>query len=141
MRKALQATLSLIMIVFITYATNGMAEEAEEPAIFAKPLYIPIKPALVVNYGGQGKLKYVKVEVSVRVKDTAASNALRHHLPLIRDYLVRLFSRQTDEDVDTSAGKERLRIKALQGIKALLLEEDGEEGVVDLFFVHFVVQR
>lgn len=141
MRKALQVTLSLIMIVFATFSTNGMAEEGEEPAIFAKPLYIPIKPALVVNYGGQGKLKYIKVEVSVRVKDTEASNALRHHLPLVRDYLVRLFSRQTDEDVDTSAGKERLRIKALEGIKALLLEEDGEEGVVDLFFVHFVVQR
>ena len=116
-------------------------EEVEEPAIFSKPLYIPIKPALVVNYGGQGKLKYIKVEISLRVKDTAASNAVRHHLPLIRDYMVSLFSRQSDEDVDTVEGKERLRATALAGVKTLLLEEDGEEGVLDLFFVHFVVQR
>ncbi len=140
MQKSLQAVIVMIMIALATYATNGMAEE-EEPAIFSKPLYIPIKPALVVNYGGQGKLKYIKVEISLRVKDTAASNAVRHHLPLIRDYMVSLFSRQSDEDVDTVEGKERLRATALAGVKTLLLEEDGEEGVLDLFFVHFVVQR
>lgn len=142
MQKSLQALIVMIMIALATYATNGMAEEeVEEPAIFSKPLYIPIKPALVVNYGGQGKLKYIKVEISLRVKDTAASNAVRHHLPLIRDYMVSLFSRQSDEDVDTVEGKERLRATALAGVKTLLLEEDGEEGVLDLFFVHFVVQR
>jgi flagellar FliL protein len=142
MQKSLQAVIVMIMIALATYATNGMAEEeVEEPAIFSKPLYIPIKPALVVNYGGQGKLKYIKVEISLRVKDTAASNAVRHHLPLIRDYMVSLFSRQSDEDVDTVEGKERLRATALAGVKTLLLEEDGEEGVLDLFFVHFVVQR
>jgi flagellar FliL protein len=142
MQKSLQAVIVMIMIALATYATNGMAEEeVEEPAIFSKPLYIPIKPALVVNYGGQGKLKYIKVEISLRVKDTAASNAVRHHLPLIRDYMVSLFSRQSDEDVDTVKGKERLRATALAGVKTLLLEEDGEEGVLDLFFVHFVVQR
>lgn len=130
------------MTVLATYATNGVAEEeVAEPAIFSKPLYIPIKPALVVNYGGEGKLKYIKVEISLRVKDTAASNAVRHHLPLIRDYLVSLFSRQNDENVDTIEGKERLRTTALEGVRTLLLEEDGEEGVLDLFFVHFVVQR
>ena len=142
MQKSLQAVIVMIMIALATYATNGMAEEeVEEPAIFSKPLYIPIKPALVVNYGGQGKLKYIKVEISLRVKDTAASNAVRHHLPLIRDYMVSLFSRQSDENVDTVEGKERLRATALAGVKTLLLEEDGEEGVLDLFFVHFVVQR
>ena len=142
MRKPLQAIVIIIMTVLATYATNGIAEEAaEEPAIFSKPLYIPVKPALVVNYGGEGKLKYIKVEISLRVKDTSASNAVRHHLPLIRDYLVSLFSRQKDENVDTVEGKERLRASALEGVKTLLLEEDGEEGILDLFFVHFVVQR
>lgn len=142
MRKPLQAIVIMIMTVLATYATNGVAEEeVAEPAIFSKPLYIPIKPALVVNYGGEGKLKYIKVEISLRVKDTAASNAVRHHLPLIRDYLVSLFSRQNDENVDTIEGKERLRTTALEDVRTLLLEEDGDEGVLDLFFVHFVVQR
>lgn len=145
MRNTLQVIAIILGFMVSTYATNGMAEEEKtengEPAIFSKPLYIPIKPALVVNYGGEGKLKYLKVEMSLRVFDTAASNAVRHHLPLIRDYLVRLLSRQNDEDLDTVAAKERLRTKALKGVQDLLTEEDGEQGVLDLFFVHFVIQR
>ncbi len=132
-------------MILSTYSINGVAEddksESDEPALFAKPLYIPIKPALVVNYGGEGKLKYLKAELSVRVEDTAASNAVRHHLPLIRDYLVMLFSRQSDESLDTQVAKEKLRTKALEGIQALLVEEDGEQGVLDLYFTHFVIQR
>jgi flagellar FliL protein len=145
MRNALQVMAMAVGIILSSYAINGIAEEekpeGDEPAIFSKPLYIPIKPALVVNYGGEGKLKYIKVEMSLRVLDTAASNAVRHHLPLIRDYLVRLMSRQNDEDIDTQEAKERLRQKALEGVQNLLMEEDGEQGVLDLFFVHFVVQR
>lgn len=145
MRNALQVIAVTMGIILSTFAINGLAEdekkEGDEPAIFAKPLYIPIKPALVVNYGGDGKLKYLKAEMSLRVEDTAASNAVRHHLPLIRDYLVMLLSRQRDEDIDTQAGKERLREKALEGVQKLLEEEDGEQGVLNLFFVHFVVQR
>jgi flagellar FliL protein len=116
-------------------------EESEEVASLEPPIYVPVKPAFIVNYGGKGKLKYMKLEVSLRVKDTPASNAVRHHMPLIRDYLVRSFSRLQDEDVDTQQGKEQVRLSALEGIKQLLKEEDGEEGVTGLYFNNFVVQR
>ncbi|MBX2808263.1 MAG: flagellar basal body-associated FliL family protein [Cellvibrionaceae bacterium] len=119
-------------------AEEAGAEETEAPQ---RPIYVPVKPAFVVNYGRPGKLKYLKLEVSLRVKDTPASNAVRHHMPLIRDYLVREFSRVNDEDIDSQAGKEAVRVKALEGVKALLLEEDGEEGISDLFFNNFVIQR
>jgi flagellar FliL protein len=118
---------------------KGEGEEAGKPA--ARAIYVPVKPAFVVNYGGKGKLKYMKLEVSLRVEDTYASNAIRHHMPLIRDYLVTEFSRLKDEDVDTQEGKERVRLSALKGIENLLMEEDGSEGVMDLFFNNFVIQR
>lgn len=113
-------------------------EETFQPG---SAIYVPVKPAFVVNYGGRGKLKYIKLEVSLRVKDTASSNAIRHHMPLIRDFLVSKFSSLKDLDVDTQQAKETVRLAALKGIQELLLEEDGKEGVVDLFFVNFVVQR
>jgi flagellar FliL protein len=141
MRIALQVIIALITIILVATVSKSMAEDLDKPALFTKPLYVPIKPAFVINYGGRGKLKYMKIELTVWVEDTEASNAVRHHLPLIRDYFVSLFSRQTDEDIDTMIGKERLRKTALAGLKTLLLEEDGEEGVIDLFFAHFIVQR
>jgi len=116
-------------------------EDGESAALFERPIYVPIKPAFVVNYGGEGKLRYMKVEISLRVVDTHSSHGVRHHMPLLRDHLVSLFSRQTDENIATKDGKERLRIAALEGVQQVLMDEDGEQGVKDLFFSHFVVQR
>jgi flagellar FliL protein len=52
-----------------------------------------------------------------------------------------LLSKQTDDAVDTQAGKELLRQAALEEIHAVLEEEEGESGVVDLYFDNFIVQR
>lgn len=132
-----------LMASLLVFSVSGYAEEAEgeAPAVLERPIYVPVKPAFVVNYGGPGKLKYLKLEISLRVKDTSSSNAARHHMPLIRDYLVTLFSRQTDEDIDTRDGKEAIRVAALEGVQNLLLEEDGEQGITNLYFNNFVIQR
>ncbi|MGH1487191.1 MAG: flagellar basal body-associated FliL family protein [Cellvibrionaceae bacterium] len=142
LNRAICLLLFLLMSLGV-HAQDDKEEEADpdEPAVLERPIYVPVKPAFVVNYGGKGKLKYMKLEVSLRAKDTPASNAIRHHMPLIRDYLVRSFSRLQDEDVDTQQGKENVRLSALEGIKQLLKEEDGEESVTGLYFNNFVVQR
>lgn len=113
----------------------------QKPSTAGSNIYLSVKPAFVVNYGGPGRLKYIKLDVSIRVKDTPSSNAVRHHMPLIRDFLVREFSKLEDMDVDTQEGKENVRLAALEGVKALIKEEDGEEGITDLFFNQFVIQR
>lgn len=131
----------LLCVFWVFCVVSPAYAEEEVPAILERPIYVPVKPAFIVNYGGPGKLKYFKVDISLRVEDTSASNAARHHMPLIRDYLVKLFSSQTDADVDTLEGKERLRQRSLTGIQDLILQEDGEQGIIDLFFNNFVVQR
>ena len=63
-------------------------------------------------------------------------------MPLIRDYLVREFSRLNDVDVDSQQGKELVRVNALEGVKALLSKEEGDAAeVIGLYFNNFVVQR
>lgn len=134
------AVVAMLGMSAATYAEEKEGE-GEAPAVLERPIYVPVKPAFVVNYGGPGKLKYLKLEISLRVKDTNASNAARHHMPLIRDYLVTLFSRQMDDDIDTRDGKEAIRVAALEGVQKLLEEEDGEQGVTNLYFNNFVIQR
>lgn len=114
---------------------------AQEVPTGKAPTYIPLAPAFVVNYGGVGRLKYLKAEISVRVDDSTSANAVRHHMPLIRNSLVMLFSRQTEEDVKTQEGKERLRLAALAEINTLIAAEDGESAVVDLFFNNLIIQQ
>ena len=119
-------------------ADEGEKDEVEPPS---RPIYVPIKPAFVVNYGGVGKLRYLKLEVHLRVADTNTSNEVRHHLPLVRDFLVRHFSRLTEDDVSSQQGKEAVRVSALEGLQVLMEEEVGTNGITDLFFSNFVIQR
>ena len=59
----------------------------------------------------------------------------------IRHVLIMLLSRQGEEDISSMEGKELLRQRALEEVRALLIEEDGQEQVVDLLFGSFIVQQ
>ncbi len=87
--------------------------------------YIPISPPLVVNYGGPGKARYIKAELSVRSENATDANLVTHHLPLIRDRLVSILSAQSDAIVSSAEGKEYLRRYALAEIKKELLQVQG----------------
>lgn len=82
--------------------------------------YIPIKPHLVVNYGGTGKVKYIRAELSLRTEDMHSAQEVSHHMPLIRDTLIMLISSVTDEQMASIAGKEQMRLDALEKINAAL---------------------
>jgi flagellar protein FliL len=82
--------------------------------------YIPIKPHLVVNYGGSGKVKYIKAELSLRTEDAHSAQEVAHHMPLIRDTLIMLISSVTDEQMASAEGKEEMRLEALEKINEAL---------------------
>jgi flagellar FliL protein len=130
----------LCLLLALTWGSNSWAQAPEEQAP-AKAIYLPLKPPFVVNYGGQGRLKYMKASVSVRVANSKSANTIRHHMPYIRNNLILLFSKQNDEDLDTQEGKELLRQAAMTEISAILEAEEGESGLTDLFFNQLVIQK
>ncbi len=82
--------------------------------------YLPIKPSLIVNYGGVGKIKYIKAEISMRVEDNHSAVEVAHHMPLIRDTLIMLLSSMTDEQISSGEGKELMRQQALAKVNEAL---------------------
>lgn len=82
--------------------------------------YIAIKPPLVVNYGGPGRVKYIKAELSLRTEDAHSAQEVSHHMPLIRDTLIMLISSVTDEQMGSGEGKEKMRVEALAKINEAL---------------------
>ena len=60
-RKAIWA--GIFCLVAIT--ANVLASEKQKQE--AQSIYVAIEPALVTNYGGPGRLRYMSVEVSLRV--------------------------------------------------------------------------
>lgn len=106
--------------------------------------YVELQPPFIANYGGVGPLKYLKAEVSIKVKSNKAEIAIKHHQAHIRNNLVMLFSSQTDDTIGSPAGREKLRLAAIESIRQVMVSEYGEEGfsmVDDLLFTSFVVQN
>lgn len=104
-------------------------------------IYIPFKPPFVVNYGGVGRLRYLKADVAVRLDNANAATSVRHHMPYLRNNLVMLFSAQTEESLSSQEGKEALRQEALREVREVLMAEDQQAGVVDLYFNSLIVQN
>ncbi len=106
-------------------------------------LYVSLGPSFVTNYDGGGRLKYLKADVTLRVRPPAEV-ALERHLPYIRNRLVLLFSQQLEEDLTSTDGKEALRAQALKEVRDALdlLDRPGlSSSVTELYFTSYVLQR
>ncbi|MDX1491670.1 MAG: flagellar basal body-associated FliL family protein [Pseudohongiellaceae bacterium] len=104
--------------------------------------YINLSPSFVTNYDGGGRLRYLKVDVAVRVL-RPTNTAVVNHMPYIRNALIELFSSQLEENLSSTQGVEILREKALAEVRRSIdyLEGGGGEDVTDLYFTSFVLQQ
>ncbi|MDO3388683.1 flagellar basal body-associated FliL family protein [Gilvimarinus sp. SDUM040013] len=132
--------LLLLMLLACTSTVWGQEEEEAEGAVEGA-IYIPMEPPFVVNYGGAGRLKYLKTELSLRVNDVHTASAVRHHMPLIRNAMVMLLSRQSEEAITSTDGVEKLRESAKQEVIALLESEQNAAEVLDVYFNNLIVQK
>jgi flagellar FliL protein len=129
----------LLMILLSALLT--VPAMAEEEVNTKEVRYVGLTPALVTNYGGPGRMKYIKAEISLRVNSQDAFRAVKHHLPSLRHTLVMLLSRQTDDTVESSDAKEHLRGSALEELQAVMQAEEGAAMIEDVLFSTFFVQK
>lgn len=133
-------SLFFILMLGMLWGWQGVSA-AEDEEIVTQSSYVAIEPALVTNYGGPGRLRYMSVEVSLRVSSVEAENTVSHHMPQIKDTLLNLFAVQTNETIGTAEGKETLRQQSFEAVSSVLLEEEKEMHLEDILFTSFVVYR
>ncbi|MBU2886328.1 flagellar basal body-associated FliL family protein [Gilvimarinus agarilyticus] len=132
---------ALTIFLALLFCPLVWAQEGSEEDVVEGSIYIPMEPPFVVNYGGAGRLKYLKTELSLRVHDVHTASAVRHHMPLIRNTIVMLLSRQSEESITTTDGVERLRQTAKKEIIALLEAEQNAAEVLEVYFNNLIVQK
>lgn len=125
---------SLVLLSALS-SLPAQAEETAEDYIN----YIEFKP-FVTNFGGPGKVRFLKAEVTIQVDDPAAHHAVNAHMAHIRNDLVFLFSAVQEDQVGSVAAQQVLAEEALHAVQQLLKEETGDTHVSDLFFTSFVTQ-
>lgn len=127
--------LALVILACSLSWTTAHAQEVT-PSTTA---YVNLLPPLVGNYGAGAKLKYYKADIALRIQ-AENRGIVEHHAPLIRDQLIQLFTQQTDENMNSSEGKEALRKAALLQVQNALQQEEGLILIDDLLFNNFIVQ-
>jgi flagellar protein FliL len=109
-----------MLLIAPWFSLSAFASGGGGPAFAEGVNYIDIKPPLIVNYGGTGKMRYIKAEISLRTENMEGAMEITHHLPLIRDKLIHILSQQTEETIATPEGKEKLRVFALAEVNKVL---------------------
>lgn len=130
-----------LLLLTLAFSVAATAEDPPPENAAPQPIYLPLKPSFVVNYGGDGRLRYIKADLTARLSSSDAASAVRHHLPYIRNNIVRLLGSQTDETIESQMGKDALRKDILKEIQMVIKEEEGVEGVDDVFFDSLIVQK
>lgn len=119
---------------------DDAAVEGADSALATPAIYYNLEPAFVVDFNIAGKQRYVQLDVTVMSRSQEQIDAVRLHMPLIRNSLVLLFSSEDFEELRTMDGKQLLKISALEAINSILTQETGEGGIENVLFTNFVMQ-
>lgn len=122
-------------------AADADAKPARKPVDKRAPLqYVALQPAFVVNLADTGSTRYLQAELQVSARDPQTIADLNTHSPAVRNALLMLFAKQTQADLRSTEGREKLQADALAEINRVLKEETGHDGAEALFFTSFVTQ-
>ncbi|MDB6144640.1 MAG: flagellar basal body-associated protein FliL [Pseudomonas sp.] len=127
---------------FIMHKPQVKPDEAAQTASKGKQpaIYEPMAPAFVVNFNQNGRQRFMQVSITMLGRNQADLDALKVHMPVIRNNLVMLFSGQTFDSLATPIGQEMLRQKAFASVQEVAQKEVGKVVVEQLLFTNFVLQ-
>jgi len=107
----------------------------------APSLYQPLDPPMVINFEQpDGSTRFLQLSLQAMTRDQAIIDALKTHLPAIRNNFLFLIANRNYDSLTSVAGKEQLRAELLAEIQSIMKKNLGEEGVEDIYFTSFVMQ-
>lgn len=127
------------LLFLVAFSTSGFAASSEGGSAEGEQ-YIAIDPPLVVNIVDGNTLHFLQVTAQFKVKTPEAATAIQTHISLIRHTMLMLLGEQQVRDVYTTRGKEKLRQKCIDEIKAALNDYTDTSSIENIYFTGFIVQ-
>ncbi|MEW9902834.1 flagellar basal body-associated protein FliL [Pseudomonas putida] len=120
---------------------SAPAVDPAQANVKAAAIYEPLAPAFVVNFNQNGRQRYMQVSITMQGRNQADLDALKVHMPVIRNNLVMMFSGQGFDTLASSpVGQEMLRQKATAVVQEVAQKEVGKPVIDQLLFTNFVLQ-
>ncbi len=124
-----------------TNAGEGKSEDGKDAGKpKAAPIYYAFDPAFVVNFQDNSAIRFLQVTIEVMSRDPLSIEAVKTHMPVVRNNLVLLFSNQSPENITSREGKEKIRSDALKEIQKVMTEQTGSPSIEAVYFTGFVMQ-
>jgi flagellar FliL protein len=118
-------------------AAAGKDAKAAPPKEAAKPpVFVTLEPFTVNLAGGE---HYLQLGVVLQVADEETAEAVKTHLPQVRNALLLLLSSKTPADLESIEGKQKLAGEILNDTRAPVGEASAK-NVQSVLFASFVVQ-
>ena len=129
-------------MTFLGGESPAEAEAAEEDVPPSAPaIYQSLHPPLVVNFKDElGDSHFMQITMEAMGRDQSEINAVREHIPVIRNALILLFSNVVYEEIVTREGKEKMLADGLAEIQRVMTEQTGKPSVEALYFTALVIQ-
>ncbi|VAW66766.1 hypothetical protein MNBD_GAMMA08-1661 [hydrothermal vent metagenome] len=104
------------------------------------PIYVPLHPAFVVNFENQEQVAFLQVDIQIMTYDPSVEQALKAHMPAVRNELLLLLGGKQYHEINTREGKRALSQEAIE-VMIKVLKDVGEPSSVEaLYFTSFVMQ-
>jgi flagellar protein FliL len=129
-----------ILMVGGKSAVPAASEQAKPKKVEAPALYTPLEPPFVVNFEDQGAIHFLQVSIEVMSRDPKVAEAVKLHMPAIRDQLIVLFSGADYATLSSREGKDTLRQQAHDTLKKILKAQGAPDAIEGLYFTNFVMQ-
>jgi flagellar FliL protein len=144
-KKKKRSLLTIVIPLAVVAGGGGGAWYAFAPDASAKaevpvekaPVFVNLEP-FTVNLQPQQADQYLQVGLVVKVTDPAAADAIKLHMPEIRNRVLLLLTSKTAGDLSTTKGKEQLGAEIVNEIKQPI--KKSADDVSSVYFTSFVIQ-
>jgi len=103
--------------------------------------YFQLEPDIITNYVKPGKrIGFVRITIDLMSASAEDLALIETHEPLIRDKIIRIFGRLTEDVVKSTSEREEIRLLCLEEVNDMLKKETGEKPLEDLFFTKYLYQ-
>ena len=116
-------------------------EEVEIEKATEGSRYIALKPDFVLNYDTQGRVKFLKIEITLRIDSYQKAPDIQVHNDALRHAFIMMMSQFDMEQILDPQGKEIMRKEVLEKLQGVLKELAGDKIIEQVLFTQFLVQR
>jgi len=104
------------------------------------PVFVALEPFTVNLQGDDGSPQYLQVGLSLKLDDDGLVDAIKLHMPEIRNRVLLLLSSKKASEISTIEGKKALSSQLLREIARPLSAGGPVKGLDSVLFTSFVIQ-